>query len=81
MIVISCEIDGTYRELLTHIVKKGGLAVRNSAETAEMALATSKATTQHFVNLLVKYGVPFDPNEHERATLLANVGARKDRLT
>ena len=36
------KIDGDYRNLLTHSVKTGGLAIRNPTETANYNLETSK---------------------------------------
>ena len=61
-------------------MKERGLAVRNPLETAQHALEKSKSMTRHLVQLLIDNIVAFDSNENQRATTLASVGARKDRM-
>ena len=41
------DIDGKFRELLTHSVTKGGLALRNPVDMAEYVHNTSLAATLH----------------------------------
>ena len=79
--ISASEIDGDYRNLLTHSVKTGGVAVRNPLETAEYALETLKMMARHLVSSLVDNDVLFDPNKYRRAVSLASVGAQKERLT
>ena len=51
--VPSVEIDGDYRQLLTHSVKLGGLAIRNPVDTAPRVHKASLAATRHLTVSLV----------------------------
>ena len=73
------EIDGEYRNLLTHSVKTGGLAIRNPTKTADHNLGTLKSMTRHLVDSLVD-AIPFSPNAHRRAVSSAGLLARNERL-
>ena len=75
----SDEIDGDYRNLLTHSVKLGGIAIRNPTETSAYNIKTSMATTKHLVDSLVD-GIPFNPNAHRWAASSAGKVGRIARL-
>ncbi len=45
--VPSVEIDGDYRQLLTHSVKLGGLTIHNPVDTAPRVHKASLAATHH----------------------------------
>jgi hypothetical protein len=56
----SVEIDGDYRQLLTHSVKLGGLAIRNPVDTAPCVHKASLAATRHLTVSLVDPATGFD---------------------
>ena len=58
--VPSVEIDGDYRQLLTHSVKLGGLAIRNPVDTAPCVHKASLAATRHLTVSLVDPATGFD---------------------
>jgi hypothetical protein len=58
------EIDGDYRQLLTHSVKLGGLAIRNPVDTAPRVHKASLAATRHLTVSLVDPATRFDPGAH-----------------
>ena len=53
-----------YRELLTHSVKQGGLAICNPADTALYIHAASKAATAHLTTSLINDEAIFDLGHH-----------------
>ena len=73
------EIDGDYRDLLTHSVKLGRISIRNPTETSAYNIETSMATTKHLVDSLVD-GIPFNQNGHRRAASSAGKVGRIARL-
>ncbi len=54
------DIDGKYRELLTHSVTKGGLTLRNPMDTVASVHEASLDATLHLTRLLVDSAVKFD---------------------
>ncbi len=59
--VPSVEIDGDYRQLLTHSVKLGGLTIRNSVDTTPRVHKASLAATCHLTVSLMDPATWFDP--------------------
>jgi hypothetical protein len=76
----STKIDGEYRQLLTHGVKQGGLAIRNLVDTAPSVHLASLAATRHLMVSLVGAGDRFDLGEHSHCATKARQAARKARL-
>ena len=74
------KIDADYRNLLTHSVKLGRIAIHNPTETPAYNIETSMATTKHLVDSLVD-GIPFNPNAHRRAASSAGKVGRIARLS
>jgi hypothetical protein len=74
------EIDGDYRQLLTHSVKLGGLAIRNPVDTAPRAHTASFAATCHLTVSLVDPATRFDPGAHRMCATKAGAAAQRDRL-
>ena len=78
--VPAAEIDGDYRQLLTHSVKLGGLAIRNPVDTAPSVHKASLAATRHLTESLVDSATQFDPGAHRMCASEAGAAARRDRL-
>jgi len=76
----SSEIDGDYRQLLTHSVKMGGLAIRNPVDTAPRVHLASIAATRHLTASLVRDATRFDLGTHRTCANEAGLAARRDRL-
>ena len=74
------DIDGKYRELLTHSVTKGGLALRNPMDTAASVHAASIGATFHLTRSLVDENVQFDLGTHLAVARDAGQAARRERL-
>jgi hypothetical protein len=77
----STEIDGGYRQLLTHGVKQGRLAIRNPVDTAPSVHSTSLAATHHLTVSLVESGTQFNLGAHCHSDTKAGQVARKSRLS
>ena len=73
--VPSVEIDGDYRQLLTHSVKLGGLAIGNPVDTAPRVHKASLAATRHLTMSLVDPATRFDPEAHRMCATEAGAGA------
>jgi hypothetical protein len=71
----SVEIDGDYRQLLTHSVKLGGLAIRNPVDTAPCVHKASLAATRHLTVSLVDPATGFDPGAHCMCATKAGMAA------
>ena len=74
------EIDGDYRQLLTHSVKMGGLAIRNPMDKAPRVHLALIAATHHLTASLVQAATWFDLGTHRTCTNEAGLAARRDRL-
>ena len=77
--IAASEVDGELRSLLSHSVKKSGLAIRNPVDTAEHVHETSKAATSYLVRTMIDSNVEFDIKEHR--SLATEEGARTTRRT
>jgi hypothetical protein len=75
------EIDGGYRQLLTHGVKQGGLAICNPVDTAPSIHSASLAATCHLTVSLVDSGTQFDLGAHCHCATEAGQAARKSQLS
>ena len=74
-------IDGDYRQLLTHGVKQGGLAIRNPVDTAQRIHSTSLAATRYLTESLVREDAgAFDLGVHRKCATEAGRDAREFRL-
>jgi hypothetical protein len=71
------EIDGEYRQLLTHGVKQGGLAIRNPVDTAPNIHLALLTATRHLTMSLVDTKTRFDLGAHRTCTTAAGQVARK----
>ena len=76
----STEIDRDYRQLLTHSVKMGGLAIRNSVDTAPRVHLASIAATHHLTASLVQAATWFDLGTHRTCANEAGLASRRDCL-
>ncbi len=76
----STEIDGDYRQLLTHSVKMGGLAIRNPVDTAPHVHLASIAAARHLTASLVRDATRIDLGMHQTCANVAGLAARRDRL-
>ena len=47
------DLDSEFRELLTHVVKTGGMAIQNPMDTAVHVYKTSLPATSHLVTSMV----------------------------
>ncbi len=74
------EINGEYRQLLTHSIKLGGLAIRNPVDTAPSVHMTLIAATRHLTASLVDAQIRFDLGTHRQCAIAAGQAAQKDRL-
>ena len=66
--------------LLSHSVKKSGLAIRNPVDTAEHVHETSKAATSYLVRSMIDSNVEFDIKEHRSLATEECARARQKRL-
>ncbi|KAL3806424.1 hypothetical protein ACHAXA_007766, partial [Cyclostephanos tholiformis] len=74
-------IDGDYRQLLTHGVKQGGLAIRNPVDTAQRIHSTSLVATRYLTESLVREDAgAFDLGVHRKCAKEAGQDAREFRL-
>jgi hypothetical protein len=74
-------VDGEYRQILTHGIKQGGLAIRNPVDTAPSIHSASLAATRHLTVSLVGVTTPFNIGTHLKCATEAGQAARKARLT
>ena len=70
------DISAEFRQVLTHSVKTGGLAVRNPVETGVANLATSQAAALYLVKSLIYSEVTFSRLEHTLTCVAAGKAAR-----
>jgi hypothetical protein len=75
--VPSVEIDGDYRQLLTHSVKLGGLAIQSPVDTAPRVHKASLAATCHLTVSLVDPVTRFDPGAHRMCATQSRHGSLK----
>jgi hypothetical protein len=76
----STEIDRDYRQLLTHSVKMGGLAIRNPVDIAPHVHLALIAATCHLTASLVQAATRFNLGTHRTCANEAGLTARRDRL-
>ncbi len=76
----STEIDGKYRQLLTHSIKLGELAIRNPVDTAPSVHMALIAATCHLTASLVDAQIRFDLGTHRQCVIAAGQTAQKDWL-
>ncbi len=74
------EIDGKYRQLLTHSIKLGGLAICNPVNTASSVHMALISTTCHLTASLVDAQIRFDLGTHRQCAIVAGLAARRDWL-
>ncbi len=74
------EIDGGYRQLLTHSVKLGELAICNLVDTAQGIHLASLVANCHLTVSLVSGGTRFDLETHRTCAIEAGQAARRSRL-
>jgi hypothetical protein len=75
------EIYGGYRQLLTHGVKQGGLAIRDLVDTAPSVHSASlAATSRHLTVSLVGARAQYNLGTHCYCATKAGQAARKARL-
>ncbi len=78
--ILLTKIDGEYRQLLTHGVKQGGLAIRNPVDTAPSIHSASLVATRHLTVSLVGVGARFDLGAHCHCATKAGQAGRKAQL-
>ena len=74
------EINGDYRQLLTHSVKLGGLAIHNPVDIAPRVHKASLAATRHLPVSFVDPATRFEPGAHRMCATEAGAAAQRDRL-
>ncbi len=74
--VPSVEINGDLRQLLTHSIKLGGLAICNPVDTAPHVHKASLAATRHLTVSLVDPAIRFDPGAHRMCATKAGAAVR-----
>ncbi len=74
------EINGEYRQLLTHGIKQGGLAICNPVDMAPNIHLALLAATRHMTMSLVDTETRFDLGAHRTCATAAGQAARKSRL-
>ena len=79
--IAASEVDGELRSVLSHSVKKGGIAIRNPVDTAEHVHETSKAATSYLVRSMIDTSVEFSLKEHRSCATEEGLRARGRRLT
>jgi hypothetical protein len=62
--IVASDLDGKFRELLTHSVKTGGIAIRNPVDTAVHVHETSLRATSHLVVSMVDRDACLDLEDH-----------------
>jgi hypothetical protein len=77
----STEIDGESRQLLTHDVKQGGMAIRNPVDTVPSVHSASLVANCHLAVSLVDSGTQFDLGAHCHCATEAGQVARKSQLS
>jgi hypothetical protein len=76
----STEIDGEYRQILTHSIRLGGLAIRNPVDTAPSVHRASLAATRHLTASLLNDQLRFDLGTHRACAIEAGLAAQQDQL-
>jgi hypothetical protein len=76
----STEIDGEYRQILTHSIRLGGLAIRNPVDTAPSVHRASLAATRHLTASLLNDQLWFDLGTHRTCAIEAGLAAQRDQL-
>ncbi len=74
------ESDGAYRQLLTHSIKLGGLAICNPVNSAPRIHLASFAATRHLLVSLMDARTRFDLTAHFICATDFGQVARKDQL-
>ena len=74
------EVNGDLRQVLTHSVKMGGLAIRNPVDTATHVHEASMEATSHLTRSLVEAGVAFDLGQHKSVASKARQDTRNNRM-
>jgi hypothetical protein len=75
------EINGGYRQLLTHGIKQGGLAICNLVDTAPSIHSASLVATRHLTVSLMDLGTQFSLGAHRHCATEAGQAARKSPLS
>ena len=76
----STEIDGEYRQILTHSIRLGGLAICNPVDTAPSVHRASLAATRHLTASLLNDQLWFDLGTHRTCAIEAGLAAQQDQL-
>ena len=76
----STEIDGDYRQLLTHSVKMGGLTIRNPVDMAPRVHLALNAATRHLTASFVQAATRFNLGTHRTCANEAGLTAWRDLL-
>jgi len=74
------EVDADLRDILSHSVKNGGMAIRNPVGSAEHVHEASKAATSHLTESIVDPSVEFDICTHRLKSAEALKKAKEKRL-
>ena len=74
------DVDGDFRQVLTHGVKMGGMALRNPVDTASYVHEASKETTSHLISSLIEPGVRFSVGRHKSVATEARGNYKSERL-
>jgi hypothetical protein len=78
--IAASDLDGEFRELLTHGVKTGGIAIRNPVDTAVHVHETSLRATSHLVTSMVDPEAYLNLEEHRECVTRWGQYGREERL-
>ena len=78
--IAASDLDGEFRKLLTHGVKTGGIAIRNSVDTAVHVHETSLLATSHLVTSMVDKDAHLNLEDHCECVVRWGQYGREARL-
>ena len=78
--IVASDLDGDFRELLTHSVKTGKVAIRNPVDTTVHVHKTSLRTTSHLVTSMVDKDAYLNLEDHRECVVRWGQYGRTARL-
>ncbi len=78
--IAALDLDGEFRDLLTHGVKMGGIAIQNSVDTPVHVHETSLHATSHLVTSMVDKDAHLNLEDHHECVVRWGQYGRTARL-
>ncbi len=78
--IAAADLDSEFRQLLTHGVKTGGIAIRDPMDTAVHVHETSLCTTSHLVTSMVDKDAYLNLEDHRECVVRWGQYGRTERL-